>query len=304
MHLNSNTNRPFHAGFSALLPAFASAAMLFGAPESASASTLVYARAVSTVTGGDSTEQTAPSGSVSDTYLGDADDGASAVVRATASFGELHAYATTAMTSGSSLSSRFTSSIAAFQDDFLFTAPGVAAGTAGTVRVRFTIDGSLAAAGYGTPTSNTSIFLNSTWAQAEYGFGVGIGLSTTSKSHRLYGDGRQTGTPFLGIEQEAVLNFTFGTWLTDVTLRIGAINSAAAQFTAYTSQTTSDMEHTATWGGFVEVRDANGNLVNDYAFSSTSGTNYVAPVPEPGTMGLFLASAGALGLARRRRGAR
>jgi hypothetical protein len=299
MNLGLNTIHTCNAGLSALLPTLLGPVALLASSPSASASTMVYARAVSTVEGGDSVAQSAPSGSVADVYIGDADTGAAATGRTAASFGVLHAFGTTSMTSAGSFASRFTTSTAAFQDDFLIDAPGLT-GTAGTVRVRFTIDGSLSAVGNGTPVSNESALLNSTWAQAEYGFGVGIGLSTTTKSQRLYGDGRQTGTPFLGIEQEVVLGFTYGTLLTDVTLRIGALNSAAAQFTNYTSQTTADLEHTATWGGFAEVRDANGDLVTNYTFSSTSGTNYVTAVPEPGTISLFLAGSCALGFARRR----
>ena len=45
---------------------------------------------------------------------------------------------------------------------------------------------------------------------------------------------------------------------------------------------------TATWGGFLEVRDAQGNLVTDYTVVSLSGVDWskpvAAPVPEPGTL--------------------
>jgi len=293
--------RTICARFSALLLPFLGPVLPFVSPQSASAATLVYAKASSTVTGGDSTEQSASFGTVSDVYIGNTDIGATAEGRAVSSFGVLRAYGTTSLASGGSFSSRFTTSTSAFQDDWLIDAPGLT-GTAGKVRVRFTVDGDLYAVGIGTPTSSASAFLNNTWAQAEYGFGIGLDFNTTTKSQRVYGDGRVTGTPFLGIEQEFVLDFTYGTWLTDVTLRIGALSAVTAQFTNYTSETTADLENTAVWGGFADVRDSNGDLVTNYTFSSASGTNYVVAAPEPGrTLLLFAASSYALCAIRVRR---
>ncbi len=274
------------------------AALLDSAP-SASASPEVYARATSTVIGhGDSLPQTATSGSVSDFYVGDDDIGATSQVQASASFASLQAYATTAMTSGSSASSRFSTSNAAFKDDFFIDKLGLT-GTAGTVKVRFTISGTVSALASGTPSGNASVLMNSTYAHAQYGFGIGIGYGDTSATYRLYGDGHTTGTPFLGIQQEVVLGFTFGTLLSDVTLNISGSNAAAARFTEYTSETTTNL--TTSWGGFVEVRDSGGNLVTGYTSTSTSGANYAAPVPEPGAVSLLLVSGLAFGAVRSRR---
>ncbi|MGB8169214.1 MAG: hypothetical protein WCF18_17080 [Chthoniobacteraceae bacterium] len=269
---------------------------LLGSSPLASASSEVYARSTSTVGTGDSDAQSAPSGSVSDSYA-DADTQATAIGRSAAAFGVLRTFADTNLPVGSSLSSRFTTSIAAFKDDFLFDAPGLT-GTTGSVTVRFTIDGSLNSVANGT--SPSSAYANNTWAQAQYGFGVGIGYGTNTKTYRVFADGHTTGTPFLGIQQEAILTFTYGVPLTDVTLQVGALNAVAAQFSNYTSRSTADLEHTALWGGFAEVRDAGGAPVTNYTFSSASGLNYVVPVPEPATTSLFLLSGLVLSVTRPR----
>jgi len=65
---------------------------------------------------------------------------------------------------------------------------------------------------------------------------------------------------------------------------------------------TGDVAHTLTWGGFTEVRDAQGDLVTDYTVTSDSGTDWSKPVPETGTV--LLMGAGIVGLAMRNRGVR
>ena len=64
-----------------------------------------------------------------------------------------------------------------------------------------------------------------------------------------------------------------------------------------------DFAHTLTWGGFTEVRDANGNLVTSYTVTSDSGTDWSKPVavPEPATISLVATGLVALGVRRRRR---
>lgn len=250
--------------------------------------------------GSETPAQTAASGSVSDSDSGPGDFGEPRYGdnTATATFGMLHASSmmgTTARSSSSTYAA-FGTSTASFTDDFLFFSPELN-GTAGTVKVQFTIDGTLSITTTGTP--NHSSASNSTYAQASYAFGVGIDASTTTATQRLRYDGTTSGTAFLGVTQEFILPFTFGDWTNDVTLRITTAAAAASQGSFYTSETTADLSHTATWGGFVEVRDANGNLVTNYSFSSASGVNYAQAVPEPGSASLLLLAAVSL-LARRR----
>lgn len=62
---------------------------------------------------------------------------------------------------------------------------------------------------------------------------------------------------------------------------------------------TLDFSHSAYWDGIGEFRDASGNVVSINGMTSASGTNWLAPVPEPGTWSAV--SLGAAWLARRRR---
>jgi hypothetical protein len=66
-----------------------------------------------------------------------------------------------------------------------------------------------------------------------------------------------------------------------------------------------DFRHTATWAGVLDLRDAQGEPVEDFDVTSASGTDYRGPiaVPEPGRALLLLTGAGALlarGVAGRR----
>ena len=281
-----------------LLPSLATVVLL-GQSQVAHASPLVSANGqtpISTFT----PTQTASTGSVSDAESG-SNSAAAAEARAFASFGLLRAFGTSVTlgrdTNGNSYSV-FGSGTASFRDDYLIDAPGLT-GTAGTVLVRFTIDGALTTSTNGTPTEFSSSAQN-TNALANYTFGVDPGNSPT-KQERVFGNGGRDGDLFLGIPQEIMLDFTYGTLLTNVTLKIVAGSQAAGEARTYTSTTTTDMENTATWGGFGAVRDASGNVVNNYTFSSSSGFDYTQPIPEPGTLSLLFAVGVALGGTRLRR---
>lgn len=250
--------------------------------------------------GSETPVQTATSGSVSDTDSGPGDFGEPRyeVNTATATFGTLRASSMVGIVPRTSSFpySALGQSTASFTDDFLIFSPELN-GTAGTVTVRFTIDGTLSIETTGTPDSSSAT--SNTFAEASYAFGVGIDASHRTATDRLRYDGTHSGTPFLGITQEHILPFTFGDWTNDVTLRITTVAVAAGQGSYYTSEVQADLSHTAIWGGFVEVRDASGNLVTNYSFSSASGVNYTQAIPEPGSASLLVLGAVVL-LGRRR----
>lgn len=270
-------------------------------PRASQAAPLVSANAEAAYLGSESPAQTAPSGSVIDTDSGDGEFGEprSGDTMAFASFGVLRASSAISVLprSGSSPYAAFGTSTASFQDDFLIDAPGLT-GTAGTVTLRFTIDGSLALEKHGSPVYSAS--QSSTYAQATYAVGVGIGATDVTASQRLRYDGSTSGTPFLGVEQEYVLHFTFGTVVNDFTLRITTAAAAAGEGSTYLSTATADLSHTAVWGGFGQVLDANNNVVSGYSFTSGSGADFTQPIPEP-TAAALVALTGAVLLARRRR---
>jgi len=268
--------------------------------EGGHAAPLVTANAEAAYLGSETPAQTATSGSVMDVDSGNGEFGEprSGDNMAFGSFGVLRASSSVSVLPRSSSSpyAAFGTSTASFQDDFLIDAPGLT-GTAGTVTVRFTIDGSLSLEKYGSAAYSAS--QSSTYAQATYAIGVGIGATDVTASQRLRYDGSTSGTPFLGVEQQYVLNFIFGTTVNDFTLRITTSAAAAGEGSTYLSTATADLSHTAVWGGFVEVRDSNNNVVNGYSFSSSSGADFTQPIPEP-TSATLVALAGTALLGRRR----
>lgn len=237
--------------------------------------------------------KTANSGSVSDSSssTGPNED---VLSFSSATFGVLHAYSSSVSRPGGFTPS--TSITASFRDDWTFLAPvdrPELNGTIGTVTVRFTIDGTLQSLPNGKPS-----YANSNFAEARYMFGAHNPTNYT-KAEKHYGDGRVSGSIFLGLEQTQQLSFTFGQTLTDV--KLGIMSYASSSGGTGTSSSTADLSHTATWGGFAEVRDNNGNVVANYSFSSASGTNYVQAIPEPDTTTLLVLSGLAFNAIRVRR---
>lgn len=262
------------------------------------ASPLVSATANAPYIGNSSSTQTSSSGDVAAVVAGPSEYGDRyGDASAFGSFGVLRASSTIGVPPrGSSFYQAFSSSEASFRDDFLIDAPGLT-GTQGSVTVRFTIDGSLSVGTNGTPSYSTPG--NVTYARAGYTFGVNPNTGDTY-TQRTNWDGSSSGTQFLGVEQVHTLYFTYGTVLENVTLRISTTTSAAGEYYSYYSSSAADLSHTAIWGGFGEVRDAGGNLVTNYSFTSGSGTDYTQAVPEPGTS--LLAGVGlAFALFRRHR---
>jgi hypothetical protein len=278
--------------------ALLSLAVLLGGNVSVQASPQVSASANAAYIGNEISSQTASSGGVSAVVDGLPHyDDRYGQASASSSFGVLRASSSIGVPPrGSSFYNAVSFSEASFRDDFLIDAPGLT-GTQGSVTVRFTIDGSLSANAVGTPSYSAPG--NATYARAGYTFGVNPN-SGDSYTQRKHWDGSTSGTQFLGVEQVHTLYFTYGTTLENVTLRITTTNSAAGEGYSYYSATASDLSHTAIWGGFGEVRDAGGNIVENYSFSSASGTDYTQAVPEPATS--LLAGLGlAFTLLRRRR---
>jgi hypothetical protein len=163
--------------------------------------------------------------------------------------------------------------VAFFSDDFRIEAPG-RSGTTGSLTVKFTIDGALSSTASGAERVGEVSF-----ARATYQFSVD-GTLLRNENQRLFSDGTTQATSmFLNQEQQVTFNFTFGTPF-EVKLLLQGSGQAYNRFSA---TAVADLENTAEWGGFGEVRDAAGNLVTDYAFSSGSGVDFTQPIPEPGT---------------------
>lgn len=189
-------------------------------------------------------------------------------------------------------------SYARFQDNFLIDAPGLT-GTAGTVTVRFTINGTLAATALGSQTNNARPDEN--FAYARYIFGLDPSdpnsgsENVVMKTEIARVQDIHEGSAFLNIPQEFTLNFIYGTVLPNVTLEISTYATARSQMFVFGADVSADLSHTALWDGFTSVRDAGGNPVSNYTFSSGSGVDYVQPIPEPGTLVLLLAGGAVLG---------
>lgn len=233
-----------------------------------------------------------------------------ATARSSASFGQLRTYGRFSAQDGG-LSGGWAFATAGWRDDFFIDKPGHT-GTTGTVEMRFTIDGRLDASrasslGY-TPGVDDNIL-----AAVDYFFTPGVGRERiqmtqgliTSTNAAANAISQNQGTSFLGIEQIYLVPVTFGTTLQGVTLEVRSRANATRTWDL-TAIAESDIEHTANWGGFGAVRDANGNILTDYTFSSGSGFNYavgISAVPEPSSCVLFGACAG-LGALQRFRMAR
>lgn len=272
------------------LPALLAVTTLLFPPPGAQASPFLRANSTDNVFTVNTAEQVATSGSVSDAESATLFNG-STNGRASAAFGVLRAYGAAAtVPSNQSNYSYYSFNSASWRDDWFFTSPTKANGSPGFVTVRFTIDGTLAVTSNGSPQDPFSSFDNY-YGHISYTFGTNIGTGENARETIRYNGTRQ-GAPFLGIEQSITLPFTYGVPLENVELRIQANVFVQGQQRSptefFTNEFVADGEHTATWGGFGLVTDGSGNPVNDFSFTSGSGTNYSQAVPEPGAAILLL----------------
>lgn len=219
----------------------------------------------------------------------------SGVARASADFGLLRNFAQASAIAGSA---NFNNNVLAtsesfFQDDLTINALGLE-GTSGSLRIKFTIDGILSA-------SQPQIDPDTNQTRASAGYTLFLfGFGTLREgSERLNADGTRTSVDngaFLNIEQTATVPFTFGT---PFTLKL-TVTTGASAYTQFGGTALADLENTAEWGGFESVQNAQGQPVQGYSFSSSSGTDYVSPIPEPSTPLLLLGMA--VGILSRRAG--
>jgi hypothetical protein len=191
----------------------------------------------------------------------------------------------------------FATGIARFTDHLTINAADPALqGTSGILTVQYRIDGSLSAAG-GTPYSNDTNNYFAAWSVASSTLSFN-GNPWQQFSETLRPNGQRDGDDFLGKTQTASVGFTFGEGF-DFGLSITS-SGVVCWNTAQTA--TSDMAHSAYWGGFTSVTDTAGDAVG-YSVSSSSGHDWsqasTQAVPEPTSIAAL--GLGALGVLKRRR---
>jgi hypothetical protein len=182
-----------------------------------------------------------------------------------------------------------------FSDFVTIDAPGLT-GTSGTFVAEIDLEGSLVASATGEDPSWTSS------ASAD----VLLTVSEPGFEQRSAGCTAVHGLPLacsgvLGVHVLAPMPFTYGTPF-QLTARIDATTFNRTVPTGATAADAS-FETTVQWLGFQQVRDSGGATVASYSVTSTSGTDWSQPVPEPSR---DLACAGAIlaiaFIATRRRG--
>ena len=224
-----------------------------------------------TVNQGSQPEQTASGGTINQTKS-DTDAFGTRISHAQARLGVLRVYGEArAVTRPQALV--WAQGKASFQDDMLIDAPGLT-GTTGSVKLKFTIDGTISASAAGAePAGQYS------YARAQYQIIINGSLARNElQQHSASGDPNfGTTSFFLGVEQEYTLSFTYGT---PFAFRL-FLNASGNAYTTQGGTAISDLSHTATWGGFGEVKDSQGGTVTNYTATSSSGTDYTQPILPP-----------------------
>lgn len=185
---------------------------------------------------------------------------------------------------------------AEWNDVLLFDAPGLS-GQQGFATLHYQIDGTFDAGGpSGSSADYVQISLNvnahDTYRNID---------STDAPFFKCDASGVLGGTNFLNSPRSLDVSFTYGQPLT---LRFW-IGIDLRGYYEDGSYAIADLSHTATWEGITDIEDSNNAPVQNYTFSSDSGTNFLNPIPEPSVTALFvgegaLAFAFAFAFARRR----
>jgi hypothetical protein len=213
-----------------------------------------------------STEQSGTSGPLTAVRGGSGEDG-SAAARAFADFGVLKVFAEAhAANTGNRFGLLNDGAQASFEDVLTIDSPGKT-GSRGTLTVRVNIDGSITCQAGGWDGSREST------ASAEFRL-TADGWTIREGSYWISFTGETGGENFLGKEQVGEIGFTFGT---PFTIKL-YVETVASAYNYAGADAVGDLENTATWGGFVSVKDSSGVELADYTASSESGANYVTAI--------------------------
>lgn len=197
------------------------------------------------------------------------DDRGSGASRASADFGILKAFAEAhALNTGSAFQAISAGSQASFRDNLTIDAPG-RTGTSGTLTVQFHLDGFVTCSGGGDSS-------RASYADCHFEFRKD-GSILQEEYYLLYYDGSGEGNNFLGQQRTVAVPFTFGT---PFEIRL-FIETAARAYNYRGADAVGDLEHTATWGGFVSVTDATNTPVPTFTATSGSGVDFTQPITPP-----------------------
>jgi len=293
--INKNTNCQQSLNPSAVLGATCLLALAFCS--ASQAATLVFARAGGS--SGDDNQNSAISGSVSASSTGffELNSAYNTAGTASARFGVLRTYSE-AHAPMSNISSINGSASARFKDDYLFDAPGKT-GQTGSFTYTLRINGALSSGLRSAGTENSGSFSSSSYASAQLVVSKNAS-SFFNSTEAMFSNGTggvTSGESFLNLTKSFTVPFTFGTAF-ELDVSLALVTNARGQFGA---DSIADLGNTLEWGGIVSVNDNTNAPVSDYTLSSGSGTNYIAPIPEPSSTLLLVISGFGLTLVRIRR---
>lgn len=194
-----------------------------------------------------------------------------------AAFGLLGVYAGASAGSNGSGGGTYGNSLARFEDDITITAVGMD-GQSGLVIFLLEVDGTLSSEYVTEPLYEDS----QSYAYASISV-LHNGNGVYGANRYAYANGATSGANFLDAPISVSIPFTFGTAFT---LRV-ALQAQTTAYALFGANSVSDLGHTLTWGGVVSVTSG-GNPVAGYSMDSTSGTNYISPIPEPATAPLVV----------------